>query len=177
MTVRFSAGSRRWTLALLIGLVLPSACTTVIQQGPGAGLVAQLSLERFLAAANERDLVAMGRLFGTTDGPVSDTGSTFGCMFKKMGSWFGGSSCVKRQDVEVRMAAIAEILKHEDYTITREESVAGRMNEASRLWVDFTVSGVRVTDVPFVVVRGPGGQWLVEEIDLQRLMARPGRDD
>jgi hypothetical protein len=161
----------------MMGLVLSSACTTVVQQGPGAGVVAQLSLERFLEASNARDLEVMGRLFGTTDGPVMNTGSTFGCMFKKIGSWFGGSACVPRREVEVRLAAISDILRFEDYRVTREESVAGRMNEARRIWVDFTVNGGRVPDVPFVVVRGPEDHWLVEEIDLQRLMARPGRED
>lgn len=177
MTPRLSVGHCPSALALVMALVLSSACTTVVQQGPGAGMVAQLSLERFLEAANARDLTAMGRLFGTTNGAVIETGGTFGCMFKKMGSWFGGSSCVKRRDVEVRMAAISDILRHEDYRVTREESVAGRMEEARRIWVDFTVNGGQVTQVPFVVVRGPGSQWLVEEIDLQRLMARPGRRD
>ena len=175
MKARFNVGSRSLTLALLLGLAFSSACTTVIQQGPGAGVVAQLSLERFLEAANNRDLAAMGRLFGTSDGPIMDTGSSFGCFFKKIGALFGGSSCVKKRDVEIRLAAIADIMKFEDYRVSREESVAGRMNDASRFWVDFTVAGQRVSDVPFVVVRGPGGQWLVEEIDLQRLMARPGR--
>ncbi|HSG08606.1 MAG TPA: hypothetical protein VLA36_09615 [Longimicrobiales bacterium] len=172
-----SVAARPWALALVMGLLLSSACTTVIQQGPGAGMVAQLSLERFLEAANARDLAAMGRSFGTTDGPIMDTGSTFGCMFKKIGSWFGGSPCVQRRDVEVRLAAISDILRHEDFRVTREETVAGRMSEARRIWVDFTINGAQVTDVPFVVVRGPRDQWLVEEIDLQRIMARPGRRD
>ena len=175
MTARFSVGPRPWTVGLLTALVVASACTTVVQQGPGAGVVAQLSLERFLEASNARDIPTMGRLFGTTDGPIMDTGGTFGCMFKKIGSWFGGSSCVKKREVEVRLAAISDIVRFEDYRVTREESVAGRMDEARRIWVDFTVNQAQVTNVPFVVVKGPGGQWLVEEVDLQRLMARSGR--
>jgi hypothetical protein len=175
MTAHSRVGSRPWTLALLFGVALTSACTTAVQRGPGAGVVAQLSLERFLEASNARDLEAMGRLFGTTDGPMLDTGSTFGCMFKKIGSWFGGNACLKRGDVEVRLAAISDILRFQDYRVTREETVAGRMSEARRIWVDFTIGGGRVNDVPFVVVRGPGGQWLVEEIDLQRLMTRTSR--
>jgi hypothetical protein len=162
-------------VGLLTALVVSTACTTVVQQGAGAGVVAQLSLERFLEASNSRDLPTMGRLFGTADGPIMDTGSTFGCMFKKIGSWFGGSSCVPKREVEVRLAAISDIVRFEDYRVTREETEAGRMAEARRIWVNFTVNGGQVTDVPFVVVKGPGGQWFVEEIDLQRLMARPGR--
>ena len=92
------------------------------------------------------------------------------------GSCSGGSGCVPRREVEIRLAAISDILRFQDYRVTREESVAGRMNEARRIWVDFTVNGGRGPDVPFVVVRGPEDHWLVEEIDLQRLMARPGRN-
>jgi hypothetical protein len=117
----------------------------------------------------------MGRLFGTRSGPAWDTGSTLGCAFKKIGSWFGGSTCVQKRDVEVRMDAIAQILSHEDYRVLREEPVAGRMGEATRIYVDLTVNGQTVSEIPFVMVRTGGGQWLVEELDLQKVMARPGR--
>ncbi len=158
-----------WTLAVLLAGG-GTACTTVVQRGPGAGVVAQLSVERFLQAANDRDIESMGRLFGTADGPVFDTGGTFGCFFKKIGSWFGGSACTKRRDVEVRLDAIARLLRHEDYRIVREEAVAGRLNDATRVFVDLTVAGEKVTNIPFVVVRASGGQWLVEQIDLERVM-------
>ena len=167
---------RRARRALL--LVLASAvagCATVQARGPGAGVVAQLSLERFLQAANARDLEGMARLFGTQNGPAWDTGSTFGCMFKKIGSWFGSSPCVKKRDVEIRMDAIAQVLRHEDYRVVQEEPVAGRLNDALRIVVDLTVNGGNVPGVPFVMVRAGEGQWLVEEIDLQKVMARPGR--
>ena len=36
-----------------------------------AGVAPQLSVERFLQAANARDFEAMERLFGTHDGPIS----------------------------------------------------------------------------------------------------------
>jgi hypothetical protein len=126
-------------------------------------------VERFLQAANARDIEAMGRSFGTTDGAAWDTGGTFGCAFKKIGSWFGGQSCVKRHDVEIRMEAIASVLRHEDYRVTREESVPGRLDVATRVWVDLTVQGARVADVPFVVVRSADA-WLVEQVDLARVM-------
>jgi len=156
------------TMLVALGV---AGCTTTVQRGPGAGVVAQLSLERCLQAANERDIESMGRLFGTVDGPIWDTGSTFGCFFKKIGSWFGGTSCVKHSDVEVRLDAIARVLEHEDYRVVREEPVAGRLNEATRIFVDLTVNGESVPDIPFVVVRARGGQWLVEEVDLQKVMA------
>jgi hypothetical protein len=157
-------------VAALVALSV-AGCTTTVGRGPEAGVVAQLSLERFLQAANERDIESMGRLFGTVDGPIWDTGSTFGCFFKKIGSWFGGRSCVKHQDVEVRLDAISRVLQHQDYRVVREEPVAGRLNSATRIYVDLTVEGEKVADVPFVVVRTGGGQWLVEEVDLQKVMA------
>jgi hypothetical protein len=169
--------AKRHARSVLLVLVAAAAasCTTVVQQGPGAGVVAQLSLERFLQAANARDLDGMARLFGTASGPAWNTGSTLGCAFKTIGSWFGGSRCVQKRDVEVRMDAIAQILLHEDYRILREEPVAGRMSDATRIYVDLTVNGQTVSEIPFVMVRAGGGQWLVEEVDLQKVMARPGR--
>lgn len=165
-------GSRRASLVILSAALplVATACTTIVQQPPVAGVVAQLSVDRFLEAANQRDLVTMGRTFGTVDGPISDTGGTFGCFFKKIGSWFGGSSCRKQQDVQVQMAAIANILKHEDYKIVREEPVAGRLNEATRIYINLTMPDREVTEVPFVVVKTKHGQWLVEQVDLKKVM-------
>lgn len=114
----------------------------------------------------------MGRLFGTPDGSLMDTGSTFGCFFKKIGSWFGGTACTKRVDVELRMDAIASVLHHEDYHIVREEPVAGRTSPARRVVVDLTVEGEPITDAPFIVVQTTEGRWLVEQVPLERLMAR-----
>ena len=150
----------------------PAACTTqVIQPGAVAAVAPQLSVERFLQAANSRDLRGMGRLFGTPDGPLMDTGSTFGCMFKKIGSWFGGDSCATRQDIEIRMDAISSILRHENYRIVRQEMVAGRDVPTTRVLVTLTVGGQLVQDVPFLVVQASAGQWLVQEVDLEQVMA------
>lgn len=162
------------TMTLVTALC--TACTTrSMQPAPSATVVAQLSVERFLQAVNDRDLQGMGRLFGSVDGPMMDTGSTFSCFFKKIGSWFGGTSCVKKRDVEVRMDAIARVLRHEDYKIVREESVAGRLGEATRVFVDLTVEGELVKDVPFVVVRTSDGQWLVEQVDLEKVLGTVGQ--
>ena len=165
----------RASLGPVLALTLGGCATQPVRPGAGAGVVAQLTLERFLEASNARDLEGMARLFGTQRGSSWDTGSTFTCFFKKIGSWFDGSPCVKKRDVEVRMDAIAQILRHEDYRIVREETVAGRLSRATRIYVDFTVNREQVTAVPFVLVRTGDGQWLVEEIDLQRVMARSGR--
>lgn len=166
---RFDRG--RLGLVIAVVAIGASGCTTtVVRPGMGAGVVAQLSLERFLQAANQRDLEGMGRIFGTEAGPVWDTGSTFGCMFKKIGSWFGGTACPQKRDVEVRMDAISRIMRHDDYRIVREETVAGRLGRATRVYVDLTVGQSVIREVPFVMVRDGDGQWLVEQVDLQRIM-------
>lgn len=157
---------------LLLALAIPTACTTYVVDTPTAAIGAQLSVERFLQAANQRDVEAMGRLFGTADGPAMDTGSTFGCMFKKIGSWFGGSPCVRKQDVEIRMDAIASVLQHEDYRIVEERRVAGRTAPTTQVLVDMTTTlGEDVSAVPFEVVQTDEGRWLVQRVNLERVMA------
>jgi hypothetical protein len=136
-------------------------------------VAAQLSVERFLQAANQRDVEAMGRLFGTSGGSLMETGSTFSCFFKKIGSWFGGTACTKKTDVEIRMDAIASIVQHQDYRIVREEPVAGRVSPTRRVIVDMTMPENRsVAGAPFIVVQTGEGRWLVEQVPLEQLMAR-----
>jgi hypothetical protein len=164
-------GIRRLIVLLALG-TLTACSSSQMRVNPATAVEPQLSVERFLQAANQRDLDAMGRLFGTADGPLGDTGSTFGCMFKKIGSWFGGQACRSRQEIELRMDAIASILRHEDYSIAQQQMVAGREHPTTRILVDLVVEPERVVrGVPFIVVHGSGGQWLVQEIDLQMVMS------
>lgn len=159
-------------LNLAVPALLAAACASTSGSGTAAPVAAQLSVERFLQAANQRDVEAMGRLFGTVDGPVLDTGSTFSCFFKKIGSWFGGTACTKRVDVELRMDAIASIVRHDDYRIVREEAVAGRTSPARRVLVDFRIGQRNVTAAPFIVVQTREGRWLVEQVPLEQIMGR-----
>jgi len=159
---------------VVLALGTPTACTTVVMEnsGPTAGMGAQLSVERFLQAANQHDVMAMGRIFGTVDGSVLETGGTTGCAFKKIGSWFGGTPCVRQEDVEIRMEAIASILQHDDYRIVSESRVAGRSSMTRRVLVNMeTVDGITVMGVPFDVVQSDEGRWFVQEIALQQVMA------
>jgi hypothetical protein len=162
----------RGPVVLLLALA-STGCMTVVQApAVTASLGAQLSVERFLQAANEHDVLAMGQLFGTSDGPAMDTGSALGCMFKRIGSWFGGTACQSKQEVEIRMDAIASILEHRDYVVAGESRVAGRTSPTTRILVDMTLDdGSAVRGVPFVVVRTGRGHWLVEQVDLERVMS------
>lgn len=152
--------------------VLVSGCTTtrIVSSGEAAAIAPTLSVERFLQATNSRDLHAMGRLFGTADGPIIETGSAVGCGFKRVGSWIGlGERCMTLQEVELRMDAIAQILRHEDYAVVSDESVPGRKNPTTRVGVDLWINGRKIENVPFLVVQTNEGRWLVEEIDLTKV--------
>jgi len=160
---------RRPAVLLLATLVLSSCAST------GSTSMAQvapmLSVERFLQAANTRDLEAMAAIFGTSKGSINATrGNPVSCAFRKMGSWIGlGQRCITWQEVELRMDAIALILRHDDYQVLSESMVAGRDRPTRRVLVDIQRGANRYREVPFVVVQTSGGRWLVEEIGLERV--------
>ena len=164
----------RACLVFAFTLLVTAGCTQPVRRSQGGVAVApMLSVERFLQASNARDYDAMARLFGTSNGPISDTGGTFGCAFKKMGSWMGlGSRCVRFEEVELRMATIAEVLRHQDYKIASERIEPGRSTTTNRVGVDLTRQGEVIRDVPFLVVRTASGSWLIQEIELQKLTGR-----
>lgn len=164
----------RRTVTLALILLLSAACVSrTVGTSEMAAVAPMLSVERFLQAASSRDLEAMGRIFGTVDGPMADTGSTIGCAFKKIGSWIGlGRRCITEEEVELRMNAIAEILSHRDYRIVSEDPVPGRRQAARRIGVDLVFRDTTVSNVPFTVVQGPEARWLVEQIDLVRVTQR-----
>jgi hypothetical protein len=108
-------------------------------------------VERFLTLATAKNYREMGLVFGTKDGTIYRLDPA--------------------RQVEQRMYAIAEILKHERFTVVREEQIPGRIGEATRLTVNLTSRGQR-KEVPFTVVRF-GTTWLVEQVDLERVTRTP----
>jgi hypothetical protein len=162
-------------ILIVASAILLGGCTTtqIVTSGEAAAVAPMLSVERFLQATNNRDLHGMALLFGTERGASIETGGTFGCAFKKLGSWIGiGDRCETLQEVELRMDAISQILEHEDYTVVSEESVAGRVHPTSRIGVNLQIDGRTVEDVPFIVVRTGKGRWLIEQIGLDRITGR-----
>lgn len=109
-----------------------------------------LVVERFLRAVNTNDLETMAQLFGTAEGSVLRRNA--------------------RADVEQRMFALASLLRHEDYALTGEDIVPGRMNEAIRIVVQMQLNEEQAR-VPFLMVRSRDG-WLVERIELDEVLAR-----
>lgn len=143
--MRFSAAR---SAALLLGvLVLASACARTAVQAPEPAFAAAMTVERFLRAANQNDLDTMAQLFGTRDGPVARTWS--------------------RREQDERMFLLASLLRHSDYTITGEQIVPGRREEATQLNVRMVVSQGPV-QVPFTLVRSRN-QWLVENVDIESI--------
>ena len=132
-----------------------------------------LSVERFLQAANTRDLMAMARIFGTADGAMAErVSNTFLCGFKRVGSWIGlGERCLSWVEIELRMNAIAVIIEHDDYSIRAESAVPGRNRPTIRVMVDIARGPEQFDDVPFVVVQTSDGRWLVEQIGLKLMTA------
>ena len=144
---------KRLTLWFLL-LTSAAACTTQAVTDRSQPQVAPaLTVERFLQAANARDLVTMSRLFGTDDGAIGDGGS--------------------RQQVELRMDLIAEILQHADYQITSEDRVPGTASPNIRIGVDILIVTPRgtamVEDVGFTVVLESPSRWLVTVIELTKI--------
>jgi len=168
----------RRLIAMAGAILMLSSCATT-RTTPSASLAPMLSVETFLQAANTRDLNVMASIFGTADGPIaSTTGSTLGCAFKRMGSWIRlGDRCVTWQEIELRMDAIAYILRHDDYRVLSESMVAGRTRPTTRVLVEMQRGANRFPEVPFVVVQSVQGRWLVEEIGLERMTASLGAPD
>ncbi len=164
----------RRALILSLAALLVSGCASGrVRTDQASGVVPQLLVERFLQAVNRRDLVSMSRMFGTSGGPIGDTGSSFGCFWKRIGTLFGGDSCRKWQEVELQMDLIAEILRHEDYRITSERSVAGRDVQTIRLSVALEIRvGRTIPDVGFTLVSAGGARWLLQEIELAKITNR-----
>ena len=92
----------------------------------------------------------MSRLFGTDDGPIGDSGN--------------------REEVELRMDVIAEILQHDDYEIVSERTVPGAQVPSRRIGVDLLLpQGTSVRDVGFTVVLESPNRWLINVIELVKI--------
>lgn len=137
----------RLPLALLVALALAGCAGRLpAPEGSPGGPLAAAAAERFLQLAGERDYVQMGWVFGTADGPV-------------IRQW-------PLPEVEKRMYAMASVLQHDSFVIGRESPVPGRIGQAVSFSAEILNRG-RSFVVPITVVRGPGGRWFVEQVDLQ----------
>lgn len=133
-------------------LLLIPACSAGMRPpegGPGAP-AASAAVERFLRLANEEDYIGMGWVFGTEEGPFIQQR--------------------KREEAERWLYTLAKVLKHDSFTLSGEQPVAGRAGAAVR--VDVVLRNPNEVRLPFTVVRGPQGRWYVEQFPVERLLQR-----
>ena len=129
------------------------------------------AVEHFLEAAGRRDLDSLGRMFGSVQGPITDTGG-LGCGLRRLASWLSAAdACPSPQEVELRMHAISMVLRHDGYEVVSGESVPGRERPTIRVAVDVRRGDRVYRDVGFVVVRASAG-WLVEAVELEKITGR-----
>ena len=135
------------SLALLVLLSACGGARGSAPAGPVGAPAPAAAEERFLRLAEQKNYREMGLVFGTKDGNIYRIENA--------------------RHVEQRMYAIADILKHERFTVANEEQIAGRLGEAVRMTVSLT-SGRQRKQVPFTAVRF-GNSWLVEQVELERI--------
>ena len=133
-------------------LTSAGACTSqTVARQPEFAVAPALTVERFLQAANSRDLDTMSRLFGDQDGPFGATRN--------------------RVTVELRMDALSAILRHDGYDIVSERRVAGAEFPSTRFGVDLLLPGgvTMVRDVGFTVLLESPNRWLVHVIKVDKV--------
>ena len=153
--------------------LLAAGCATppsLPPAGEDAGPI--FAAERFLDAANRQDLDALARAFGTRRGPIADAGGGLGCGLRRLASWLAAAErCPSRREVEVRMHAIATVLRHDGYAVTSAERIPGRDRPVTRVSVEVR-RGERIhRDVGLLVIRTSSG-WLVESVELEKITGR-----
>jgi len=139
---------RRNRFLFLVVLLTLAGCAGRLSPpagGPGAPAAAA-AVERFLQLAAEKDYLQMGWVFGTSDGAVLE-------------DW-------PPPEVEQRMYGLATLLQHDSFVLGSGSPVPGRVGEAIACRARLS-RGTSRFDVPMVAVRGPGGRWFVETVDVQ----------
>ena len=132
---------------IFAGLVLLAACSSATQGGYNNGQLtggasAQLAVDQFLGAVKLRDLQGMSTVFGTEKGPSRDT--------------------MDRTELEKREIILACYFNNDSYRILSERSGQGEHREVS---VELK-KGNMIRTSTFYAVRGPGGRWYVDNMDI-----------
>ena len=124
---------------------------------PTNGLVGAMqpaaAVEQFIGLAAQQRFTEMGYVFGTARGPLAEQQAP--------------------ARVARRMQALANVLRHDTYAMSGVVPVSGRPD--ARLVMVQLRQGRRSVDVPFTVVQGPGGRWLVEMVDIDAAFGQQQR--
>jgi hypothetical protein len=128
------------------GLVLLAACSSATQGGSNGqltgGASAELAVSQFLNAVRARDLQAMSTVFGTNNGPARET--------------------MDRTELEKREVILACYFNNDSYRIISEQSGQGGHREVQAE----LRKGNLVRQTKFYVIKGPGGRWYVDNMDI-----------
>lgn len=131
----------------LAGLLLLAACSTGIQTVANNGQLtgaatAQLAVEQFLKAANEKDIQAMSIVFGTKNGPARET--------------------MDRTELEKREIILACYFAHDSARVLGED----RGSDGHREVRVELKKGNLTRQSTFYAIQGPGGRWYVDNMDI-----------
>jgi hypothetical protein len=104
----------------------------------------EVTVTRFMSAVQANDVVTMGQLWGTSDGPAIGR--------------------MDRTELEMRLTVMQRYLRHDEYEILPGLATV-RLDDRERAFrVQLTRAGC-VHAVPFELVQ-VGGGWLVSNIDV-----------
>ena len=142
MTIHMAQVSNK--ILLLCGVLAVLACASKASPSIMLPVDPEVTLSRFMSAVQANDLLSMGQLWGTKDGPA----------VLKM----------ERAELNQRLTVMQIMLKHERYEITADVLTTGLDDETRAYHLRLMRLGCQV-DVPFQLVR-LGEGWLVSVIDL-----------
>jgi len=148
---------------LIIALVVLAACqrqVVVSSPAPSTGAqtgasTAMSAVQSFMKAVENQDLQAMSTIWGTREGSVLETGT------------------IPREEMERRELIMLCYLKHDRYRVLGDAPAP----DGKRVVVTELTRGDLTRSTNFYVVSGPGGRWLVENVDLDPLRDFLGRGD
>jgi hypothetical protein len=124
-----------------------AACTTATQTIPNNGQVTggaspQLAVDQFLTAVRNRDLQAMGTVFGTNKGPARET--------------------LDRSELEKREVILACYFNNDSYRVLGEQAGQSGHREVR---VELK-RGNLTRQSTFYTIEGPGRRWYVDNMDI-----------
>lgn len=144
-------------VAAAAALVLSACAKQAVSTTPaGSGATAVTSVgsatskgavDGFLAAVKQQNLQAMSTLWGNKDGLARDR--------------------FKRDDLEKRLIVMQCLLNHDRYSYDEPQA---RMSTGNRnLWRVSLQKRNAKASTTFTTVPGPGGRWLLEDVDVAPL--------
>lgn len=159
------ARRNEWRGLLLAGALAVSACarqvvstetslpggaaTPTVADGPSAigAATGRTAVEAFLKAVNAQDLQAMSGLWGNTKGLARDQ--------------------LKRDELEKRLIVMQCLMQHDKLAFPEDRA---RLQTGGRqeFLIELT-KGTITARTTIMTVAGPGGRWLVEDVDVTKL--------